>query len=61
MKNIFKYLGAFAIAGVLGFSSVAAAEELKCEEGETILTNYYMFLDVQSKAEFDRVIGSATT
>lgn len=61
MKNIFKYLGAFAIAGVLGFSSVAAAEELKCEEGETIHTNYYMFLDVQSKAEYDRVIGSATT
>lgn len=61
MKNIFKYLGAFAIAGVIGFGGVNAETELKCEEGETIHTNYYLFLDVQSKATYESVIGAATT
>ncbi len=58
MKNLFKYLGAFAIAGALGLQTmtVSAADET-CPAGETAHTNYYMFLDVNSKSFYDTNLG----
>lgn len=51
MKNIFKYLSVFAIAGALGLQTLNVSAENTCAEDETVHTNYYLFLDVNT-AEF---------
>ncbi len=62
MKNLFKYLGAFAIAGALGLQTmtVSAEEEVTCPEGTTMHTNYYMFLDVNPVSHYEANLGSLT-
>lgn len=60
MKNLFRYLSAFAIAGVVGLSVTnVSAEELTCEDGEKLHTDYYMFLSVDSVSYFENYIGTA--
>lgn len=56
MKNIFKYLSAFAIAGAVGLQ-VANAETVKeCKPGEEIHTNYYMFLESDTAESMRTII-----
>lgn len=57
MKNIFKYLSVFAIAGTLGMNVMNVRAEETCGEGETIHTNYYMFLEVNSAEYYDKALA----
>ncbi len=60
MKNIFKYLSAFAIAGAVGLQ-VANAETVKeCKPGEEIHTNYYMFLESDTAESMRTIIEGLT-
>ncbi len=63
MKNLLKSLGLAAVVGTLGLNvmNVSAADDLTCPAGETVHTNYYLFLDVNSAEYYDQEIGNATT
>lgn len=45
MKNLFKYLSAFALAGMVGLGAMNVSAE-ECSAGEVEHTNYYLFLDI---------------
>lgn len=58
MKNLFKYLGAFAIAGAIGLSTMNVnAADLKCEADEEVHTNYYIFLHSQPASVYKNGIA----
>ncbi len=59
MKNLFKYLGVFALAGALGLQTMTvSAEEETCPEGQTAHTNYYMFLEINPRSYYQTNLGS---
>lgn len=61
MKNIFKYLSVFAIAGSLGLNvmNVSAADKA-CEAGETEHIDYVMMLDARIMSDLKNNIESTT-
>ncbi len=60
MKNIFKYLGIFAIAGTIGFQTTNAVQVSECKDGQVIHTNYYMFLESDNRDSLQASIDAAT-
>lgn len=60
MKNIFKYLSAFAIAGVLGLQVVNAEKVNECKPDQEVHTNYYMFLEVDTADSMKKIIDALT-
>ncbi len=60
MKNIYKYLSIFALAGMVGLQSVNAVQVEACKENEEIHTNYYMFLESDPVTGLKEFLADAT-